>query len=315
MTTVEPSGRCSSRSSVAIDTSAAAASTCSSPDSGWSDTYRPSISRSNASRCFLSQSGRSGTTTAKPCAPSSPPIRSANRSNWPSASLRFTPMTESTACSCTSSSARRAWPSESNAPALMSDSMVRLLQTTAGTLSRKSVKDVNAPFSSRARTIASTTFAPTLRTAVRPNRMSLPTAVKLADDEFTSGGEHRDAHVPALAQVQRRLVLVVAHAGEQRGHVLGRVVGLEVRGPVRDDAVRRGVRLVEGVVGERQQDVPERSGSRPSSSRARPCRPGRARTPCPAPPSSSCPSRGAACRPGRASTRRAAARSPCTCSW
>ena len=65
--------------------------------------------------------------------------------------------------------------------------MVRLLQTTAGTLSRKSVKDVNAPFSSRARTIASTTLAPTLRMAVRPNRMSLPTAVKLADDELTSG--------------------------------------------------------------------------------------------------------------------------------
>ena len=75
--------------------------------------------------------------------------RSAKRSNWPSASLRLTPMTESTACSCTSSRARRAWPRESKAPALMSDSMVRLLQTTAGTLSRKSVKDVNAPFSSR----------------------------------------------------------------------------------------------------------------------------------------------------------------------
>ncbi len=54
----------------------------------------------------------------------------------------------------------------------MSDSMVRLLQTTAGTLSRKSVNDVNAPFASRVATIASTTFAPTLRTAVSPNRMS-----------------------------------------------------------------------------------------------------------------------------------------------
>jgi hypothetical protein len=50
------------------------------------------------------------------------------------------------------------------------------------------VKDVNAPFSSRVRTIASTTFAPTLRTAVRPKRMSAPTAVKFAADEFTSGG-------------------------------------------------------------------------------------------------------------------------------
>ncbi len=80
------------------------------------------------------------------------------------------------------------WPRESNAPALISDSIVRLLQTTAGTLSRKSVKLVYAPFVCRASTIASTTFAPTLRTAVRPNRMSAPTAVKFAADELTSGG-------------------------------------------------------------------------------------------------------------------------------
>ena len=36
------------------------------------------------------------------------------------------------------------------------------------------------------------------------------------------------------------------------------VVGLEVGGPVGDDAVGRGVRLVEGVVGEREQDLPQR---------------------------------------------------------
>ncbi len=69
-TTVDPSGRASSARRVAIDTSAAWASTCSIPDSGWSDTYRPSISRSNASRCFLSQSGSGGTSTEKPEAPS-----------------------------------------------------------------------------------------------------------------------------------------------------------------------------------------------------------------------------------------------------
>jgi hypothetical protein len=40
----------------------------------------------------------------------------------------------------------------------------------------------------RAATIASTTFAPTLRMAVRPNRMSVPTGVKFAADSFTSGG-------------------------------------------------------------------------------------------------------------------------------
>ena len=50
------------------------------------------------------------------------------------------------------------------------------------------MKDVNAPFASRAATIASTTLAPTLRMAVRPKRMSSPTAVKFADDELTSGG-------------------------------------------------------------------------------------------------------------------------------
>ncbi|CPU65892.1 Uncharacterised protein [Mycobacteroides abscessus] len=70
----------------------------------------------------------------------------------------------------------------------MSDSMVRLLHTTAGTLSRKSVNEVKAPFSSRVRMIASTTFAPTLRTPVRPKRMSPPTAVNFAAESFTSGG-------------------------------------------------------------------------------------------------------------------------------
>ena len=34
----------------------------------------------------------------------------------------------------------------------------------------------------------STTLWPTLRIAVRPNRMSLPTGVKLAEDSLTSGG-------------------------------------------------------------------------------------------------------------------------------
>ncbi len=71
------------------------------------------------------------------------------------------------------------------------------------------------------------------------------------------GRQHLDAHPAALTQVQRRLVLVVGHRGEQRGHVLGRVIGLQVRGPVRDQAVGGGVRLVERVPGERYQDVPD----------------------------------------------------------
>ena len=66
--------------------------------------------------------------------------------------------------------------------------MTRLLQTTSGTLRRKSVKPLKWPFDLRAATIASTTFAPTLRIAARPNRMSVPTAANVATDSLTSGG-------------------------------------------------------------------------------------------------------------------------------
>ena len=79
-------------------------------------------------------------------------------------------------------------PSESNAPALISDSITRLLQTTSGAASRKPWKLTALPISVRAATTPSTTFRPTLRTAVSPNRMSVPTAVKFASDSFTSGG-------------------------------------------------------------------------------------------------------------------------------
>lgn len=84
----------------------------------------------------------------------------------------------------------------------------------------------------------------------------------LADGgERPGGGVHvgrqdLDAHPPALRQIERHLVLVVADGGEQPGHVLGRVVRLQVRRPVGDQAVRGGVGLVEGVPGERDQHVP-----------------------------------------------------------
>ena len=66
--------------------------------------------------------------------------------------------------------------------------MTRLLQTTVGTLRRKSEKLVKAPLDLRVATIASTTLTPTLRMAARPNRTSSPTAVNVATDSFTSGG-------------------------------------------------------------------------------------------------------------------------------
>src|ERR1022692_1025719 len=79
-------------------------------------------------------------------------------------------------------------PSVSNAPALISDSITRLLQTLTGTLRRKSEKLVKLPLAVRAATMDSTTAAPTLRTAAMPNRISESTGVNRAVDEFTSGG-------------------------------------------------------------------------------------------------------------------------------
>ncbi len=78
-------------------------------------------------------------------------------------------------------------------------------------------------------------------------------------DRFVDiGRQHVDLHAAALVEVDGELVAGVADAGEQRRHVLGRVVRLQIGGPVAQDAVRGRVRLVERVVGERQQDVPQR---------------------------------------------------------
>ena len=76
------------------------------------------------------------------------------------------------------------------------------------------------------------------------------------------GRQHLDAHPAALGQIDSHLVLVVAHRGEQRRHELGRVVGLEVGRPVRQHTVGRRVGLVEGVVAEGQQNVPQRRDGR-----------------------------------------------------
>ena len=70
-------------------------------------------------------------------------------------------------------------------------------------------------------------------------------------------GQDGDAHVAALPQVDGQLVLVVLLAGEQGGHVLGRIVRLEVGRPVGHDAVGGRVGLVEGVLGEGDDDVPQ----------------------------------------------------------
>ena len=74
---------------------------------------------------------------------------------------------------------------------------------------RKSEKSANAPLALRVATIEATTFSPTLRTAVSPNRMSVPTVVKLASEELTSGGSTLMPAPAAVVEVDRALVLVV----------------------------------------------------------------------------------------------------------
>ncbi len=70
--------------------------------------------------------------TASAPSSSEPP----NRSNWPIASAFLVPSTESTASVCTRNNPLRGWPSESNAPALISDSVTFLLQAAMSTLFR-----------------------------------------------------------------------------------------------------------------------------------------------------------------------------------
>ena len=70
------------------------------------------------------------------------------------------------------------------------------------------------------------------------------------------GRKYLDAHSTTLTKVDGALVLIVLHARQEGCHVLGRVVRFQVCGPVRDQSIARGMSLVEGVVGERNQDFP-----------------------------------------------------------
>ena len=78
-----------------------------------------------------------------------------------------------------------------------------------------------------------------------------------------------DAHLAAGVDVERHAVLRVHDRGDQRGHVLLRVIRLEPRGAVRDERVAGGVRLVEGVVLRGLHVLPEllRDGRRDAGSR------------------------------------------------
>ncbi|COZ41677.1 Uncharacterised protein [Mycobacterium tuberculosis] len=113
-----------------------AASKCATPLRGCPETYSPSISRSRASLCLSSHSS-SGTLMVN--TGSAVPVPSSllpKRSNCPSASAFLVPSTESTASLCTRKRPLRACPSESNAPALISDSVTFLLHAEMSILFR-----------------------------------------------------------------------------------------------------------------------------------------------------------------------------------
>ncbi len=63
-------------------------------------------------------------------------------------------------------------------------------------------------------------------------------------------GQHLDAHLPTLGDVGGHFVRVVPHRGEERGHELRGVVGLEVSSPIGDEGVGGGVGFVEAITGE-----------------------------------------------------------------
>ena len=87
----------------------------------------------------------------------------------------------------------------------------------------------------------------------------------LADAEGRLGAvdarrHHRDAEAVDLLLVGAELVGQVEVAVHHRGHELDRVVGLEPGGLVADHGVGGGVRLVEAVVGELVEQVPDLVG-------------------------------------------------------
>ena len=89
--------------------------------------------------------------------------------------------------------------------------------------------------------------------------------------------QHVDAHLAARVDVEGHAVLRVHHRGDERGHVLLRVVRLEPRRAIRDERVAGRMCLVEGVVLRRLHVLPELLGDAP----ARPCSPHSPRGTCP----------------------------------
>ena len=94
-----------------------------------------------------------------------------------------------------------------------------------------------------------------------------PVTAKSGPPDVDVRRQHRQIHLGAGRHVEGHPVLGVHHRAQQRGHVLGRVVRLEVGRVVGQQRVAGGVALVERVVAGRLAEAPEAARHR-----GRPCR-------------------------------------------
>ena len=89
--------------------------------------------------------------------------------------------------------------------------------------------------------------------AARPKTICPSLTVNFGSPWLTSGRQHLDAELAGVGDVidhDVALVAVVDLAGQQRGHELGGVVALQVRGLIADLGVGGRMRLVETVTPE-----------------------------------------------------------------
>ena len=72
--------------------------------------------------------------------------------------------------------------------------------------------------------------------------------------------QHLNAHAASLTQIQRGLVFVRTRTLQQSRHELHRIMGLQIRGPIRNQTVCGRMRLIERVARERHQNIPHGLG-------------------------------------------------------
>ena len=158
-------------------------------------------------------------------------------------------------------------PRKSKAPARIKVSAQPPPTSLVETRSKKSSRLRNGPLCSRALTIAST--------ALTPDPLDRPQAkVDLAlaghpevDMPLVDiRRQHLDAHPPAVVDMfdEKLVALGAVHLrGEHGGHVLGRIMGLEVSGLISDQGIGRAVRLVEAIAAEILDQVEDLGGLLP----------------------------------------------------